>query len=83
VSFALEMAFPLEAEVLCLDIHMLRMYGKKDQNMRKNEYQAYEADWVGRCRGAEMPSFIVKQMHWDTMQGKPNSRYWSSCLEAA
>ncbi len=81
VSFALELAFPLEAEVLCLDVHMLRLYGKKDQNMRKNEYQAYEADWIGRSRAAGLPSYIVKQMHWDKLQGRSDSRYWSHVLE--
>lgn len=82
VSFALELAFPLEAEVLCLDVHMLRLYGVKDQSkMKKGQYQVLEHDWVGRARAAEMPSFIVKQIHWDRLQGKPDSRYWSHVLE--
>lgn len=83
VSFALELAYPLEAEVLCLDVHMLRLYGKKDQNLKVGEYERYEHDWLGRCRAAEMPSYIVKQMHWDRLQGKPDSRYWSHVLEEA
>lgn len=83
VSFALELAFPLEAEVVCLDVHMLRAYGKKDQNLKVGEYERYEHDWLGRCRAAEMPSYIVKQMHWDRLQGKPDSRYWSHVLEEA
>lgn len=82
VSFALEMAYPLEAEVLCLDVHMLRMYGVKDQSkVRVGEYERYEYDWLGRARAAEMPSYIVKQIHWDALQGRPDSRYWSHVLE--
>lgn len=82
VSFALELAFPLEAEVLCLDVHMLRMYGVKDQSKVKvNMYERFEHDWIGRARAAELPSFIVKQAHWDSLQGKPDSRYWSHVLE--
>lgn len=81
VSFALELAFPLEAEVLCLDVHMLRLYGKKDQNLRKNEYQAYEADWVGRSRACGLPPYIIKQIHWDKAQGRADSRYWSHVFE--
>lgn len=81
VSFALELAFPIEAEVLCLDVHMLRMYGKKSQSLRKNEYQAYEADWVGRARAVELPPYIVKQIAWDKKQGQPDSRYWSRVFE--
>lgn len=82
-SFALELAFPLEAEVLCLDIHMLRMYGKKDQNLKVGEYQRYEHDWLGRCRAVGLPSFVVKQIHWDALQGRPDSRYWSHVLEGS
>jgi hypothetical protein len=82
VSFALELSFPLEAEVLCLDVHMLRLYGVKDQSKVKvGQYERLEADWVGRARAVEMPSYIVKQMHWDRLQGRPDSRYWSHVLE--
>lgn len=81
VSFALELAYPLEAEVLCLDVHMLRLYGKKDQSLKKGEYERYEADWIARSRAVELPSYIVKQIHWDRVQGKPDSRYWSHVLE--
>jgi hypothetical protein len=82
VSFALELAYPLEAEVLCLDVHMLRMYGVKDQSKLKvGQYERFEADWVARARAAELPSYIVKQAHWDRLQGRPDSRYWSHVLE--
>lgn len=81
VSFALELAFPLEAEVVCLDVHMLRLYGAKPEKVRVGEYERMEHDWLGRARAVELPSFIVKQMHWDRMQGQPDSRYWSHTLE--
>lgn len=81
VSFALELAYPLEAEVLCLDVHMLRLYGRKDQSMRVGEYHRMEADWVGRSRAVGLPPYIIKQILWDKTQGKPNSRYWSHVLE--
>lgn len=80
-SFALELAWPLEAEVVCLDIHMLRLYGRKDQNLKVGQYERYEHDWLGRCRAAELPSFVIKQIHWDALQGRPDSRYWSHVLE--
>jgi hypothetical protein len=82
VSFALELAFPLEAEVLCLDVHMLRAYGVMDQSKLKvGQYERLEADWIGRARAAEMPSYIVKQIHWDRKQERADSRYWSHVLE--
>ena len=82
VSFALEMAYPLEAEVLCLDVHMLRLYGVKDQSKVKvGQYERYEADWMNRARAVGLPSYIIKQLHWDRVQGKSDSRYWSYVLE--
>lgn len=84
VSFALELAFPLEAQVLCLDVHMLRLYGVRDQSkVTKRDYALYEADWVGRSHAVGLPPYIVKQIHWDRVQGRPDSRYWSHVLEEA
>lgn len=81
VSFALELAYPLEAEVLCLDVHMLRAYGKQTQSLRSGEYELYEADWVARSRAIQVPPFVVKQIYWDAKQNRPDSRYWSHVLE--
>lgn len=80
VSFALELAFPLQAEVLCLDVHMLRLY-RRGQDLRKGEYEQYENDWLLRCSKVGLPSYIVKQIHWDGLQGRSDSRYWSHVLE--
>jgi len=44
-------------------------------------YERLEADWVSRARAVELPSYIVKQIYWDRVQGKPDSRYWSHVLE--
>ncbi len=82
VSFALELASPLDAEVLCLDVHMLRLYGVRDPSkLKAGQYERLEADWVARARAVELPPFIIKQMHWDRLQGKPDSRYWSHVME--
>lgn len=80
-SFALELAFPLEAEVLCMDVHVCRLYGRTDQQLKRGEYQRYEHDWVARARAAELPSFVVKQSWWDQKQSRADSRYWSHVLE--
>lgn len=81
-SFALELAYPLEAQVLCLDVHMLRLYGEKPRaSASSREYARIEADWLGRSHAAGLPPYIIKQMHWDRLQGKPDSRYWSHVLE--
>ncbi len=75
-SFALEMAFPLEAEVVCLDVHMLRLYGGEEK-----EYNRFETDWIGRSAKAEVKPYMTRMVYWDKLQGYNDSRYWSSCLE--
>lgn len=67
--------------MVCLDVHILRMYGRKDQSLKVNEYERYEHDWLGRSRAAGLPPYIVKQVSWDALQGRPDSRYWSYVLE--
>lgn len=79
-SFALEMSFPTEVEVVCLDIHMLRLYGDEDAG-RKPSYYKYEADWIGRSTKVDTPPYITRLAYWDKLQGHKNSRYWSKCLE--
>ncbi|MEO7099119.1 MAG: hypothetical protein ABI162_07135 [Luteolibacter sp.] len=85
-SFALELCFPLEAEVVCLDVHMLRLYGKAEMNGRSGkkflaEYRAMEKDWVGRSLRNQVPSYVSRCIYWDTLMKQPDSRYWSHCLE--
>lgn len=83
-SFAIEMAFPLEAKLCCLDIHMLRLYDRPDLNKGKSPaaYAALEADWVGRSGTLGVAPYIARMVYWDKQQGCSNSRYWSHVLEA-
>lgn len=83
-SFAFELLYPTEAEVVCLDVHMLRLYGKERLNGGKGvvEYHRLERDWQERCRGIPAASYVTRCVLWDQWQNKPDSRYWSHCLEA-
>lgn len=76
------MSFPMTAEVTCLDVHMLRLYGKTKPGLRVTEYEKYESDWIGRSRAAKVEPYMARMVYWDNLQGKPDSRYWSQCLEA-
>lgn len=75
-SFALELSYPLEAQMTCLDVHMLRLYGTTEKY-----YQIAEADWIERSAGLGLPPYIGRQMYWDKMQGQTDSRYWSYVFE--
>lgn len=80
-SFALEMSFPTEAKAVCLDVHMLRLYGNEKAGASKVKYQQFEADWVGRSSALQIEPYVARMVYWDQNQGMNNSRYWSKCLE--
>ena len=80
-SFALEMAFPLEAQVACLDVHMLRLYGDEKAGAKRPVYNRFEIDWIDRCRSADVEPYVARMVYWDKLQGRTDSRYWSECLE--
>lgn len=80
-SFALEMSHPGDAQVVCLDVHMLRLYTDKPSTITPIKYAAYEADWLGRSHAIGHPPYVTRMAWWDARQGKNDSRYWSHCLE--
>ena len=85
VSFTLEMCFPNEAEVVCLDTHMMQVYGMKevrDSGIHKKIYENNEQDWISRSKNVESAPYIARCMFWDAKQGYNDSRYWSYVLEA-
>jgi thermostable 8-oxoguanine DNA glycosylase len=85
VSFALEMIHPNEARTLCLDVHMLRLYGMEHLTYSSQEgitkYKKAERHWSVSCGKNKVPSYIARSLYWDGVQGKEDSRYWSYTLE--
>ena len=80
-SFAIEMLYPLEAEVSCLDTHLLQFYGIETKKANKY-YEEAESDWMSRCKERDIPSYVARCIYWDRKQNRKNSRYWSKVLEA-
>lgn len=86
VSFTLEMCYP-DTELVCLDIHMLQLYGYNDrlkftEKKGRNIYLQTEADWVQRASEINAHPYIARCLYWDHKQQKSDSRYWSYVLEA-
>ena len=86
VSFALEMIHPNEARALCLDVHMLRLYGMEHLKYNKSKsgidsYKKAERHWMVNCGKMRVPSYIARSIYWDKLQNKEDSRYWSFALE--
>ena len=80
-SFAIEMLYPMEAEVSCLDTHLLQFYGIETKKANKY-YEEAESDWMSRCKERDIPSYVARCIYWDRKQNRKNSRYWSKVLEA-
>jgi hypothetical protein len=88
-SFALEMIAPLHASVVCLDTHMLQLYGyengnKKVKNQAANskvKYKEMEDHWVQTCQNLSLKPAIARAICWDKIQLQPTSRYWTYVFE--
>ena len=88
VSFALELCYPNNVEVVCLDVHMLRALKLNEQGYRASskkevlEYMSGENIWLEKSKRMQTSPYITRCLYWDILQGHKNSRYWSSCLES-
>tara|TARA_Y100000310_G_scaffold209426_1_gene210073 strand:- start:19979 stop:20656 length:678 start_codon:yes stop_codon:yes gene_type:complete len=82
-SFALEMGFPEDCKVVCLDRHIFRMYGIDRNNGNKKKYWAVEDHFEGATREYGIPAPIARHMIWDDLQNQPSTKYWSYVFEEA
>lgn len=84
VSFTLEMCFPQESQVVCLDTHMIQLYGI-ELGRKKIDcpiYLSTEKDWLIRSISKNASPCITRAIFWDKKQKQNDSRYWSYVLEA-
>jgi len=79
-SFAIEMLFPNDAKVACMDTHLFQMYNLNQTKDRKL-YEAIEHDWVERSAKRNIAPYMARCIYWDRKQNRKNSRYWSKVLE--
>ena len=83
-AFAIELCYPNECEVTCLDTHALQLYEydtKKLGTPGPAKYKEMEKHWVETCKARNIPQFMARNIYWDKVQEQPNSRYWSSVFE--
>ena len=79
-SFAIEMLFPLEAQVVCMDTHLFQIYGL-NQTKHAKLYNEIEGDWLNRSKERGLAPYMARCLYWDKNQNRKNSRYWSKVLE--
>ena len=80
-SFAIEMLYPTEAKVVCMDTHLFQIYGL-NQTKDVKKYETIEADWIERSETRGLAPYMARCLYWDKNQKRKNSRYWSKVLEA-
>jgi CRISPR/Cas system CSM-associated protein Csm2 small subunit len=79
-SFAIEMIYPTQAEVTCLDTHLFQAY-ELNQTKHNRMYHNLENHWVKNSLKKDLPPYIARCIYWDRKQEKQDSRYWSHALE--
>jgi len=79
-SFAVEMCYPTQAKLVCLDTHMFQAYGL-DQTKDAKQYEKIERHWLDMCNMWQIPPYVARCIYWDVKQGYTDSRYWSHVLE--
>jgi hypothetical protein len=79
-SFAVEMIYPVEAEIVCLDTHLFQAYGLH-QTKHARQYNTIEKHWIDNSIKHNLPPYVARCVYWDRKQEQNNSRYWSHVLE--
>src|SRR6185369_15453198 len=85
VSFTLEMLFPIDALVTCVDTHGIQLYeipAPSFQTKKQVEIcEQAENHWVKRSLEKNCSPYVARCIYWDALQKKSDSRYWSYVLE--
>lgn len=80
-SFVLEMAYPTTCKVVCLDTHLLQLYGfKGTDHLSDALYHRVENHWIRTCEERSLPSPQFRNAYWDLVHGQRSTHYWSYCL---
>lgn len=86
-AFALELVDPLGCTAVCMDRHMLRLFGlPKDAANSGSKvsdafYEEAEAYWLRLARGRGFSPFVLRSVFWDARVGQRTCRWWSSVFE--
>ena len=84
-AFYIELCYFEEAQITCLDTHLLQLFGLKgNQSPGLKQMNYMENHWLCECARLGLPPCNARWALWDIKQGRPgNSRYWSYILEEA
>jgi hypothetical protein len=85
VSFTLEMCFPKEAMVSCIDTWGIKLYELPTESFQSRKgiemYELAEKHWVDRSIDIDASPMVTRSIYWDKLKKRRNPRYWSYVLE--
>ena len=80
-SFSLEMIYPLNAEISCMDVHLFRLYGL-NQSKDLKQYKKIESHWVKWSKMFNVPSYIARAIYWNRQQNQHDCLYWAHVFQS-
>lgn len=85
VSFTLEMCFPKEAMISCIDTWGIKLYQLPTDSFRDKKgiamYETAEKHWVDRSIDIDASPTVTRSIYWDKLKNRRTPRYWSYVLE--
>ena len=85
VSFTLEMCFPKEAMVSCIDTWGIKLYELPTDSFRSKAgvemYEKAEQHWIEKSVDVDASPMVTRSIYWDKLKNRRNPRYWSYVLE--
>lgn len=78
-AFACELIYPMECQVVCLDAHILKLYGADRKIVRPSykTYRSMEEHWSCKCNELNLPSPIARSIVWDRLLNQQTMDYWT------
>ena len=81
-SFLMELNYPLEAKVLCMDTHLLQLYGLP-KSISNRLYANAEEHWLASCKELKLPPPIARHIVWDRIHNQDDTSYWAYTIKGA
>lgn len=80
-AFVTELLYPMDTRVLCVDTHVIQMYGYHPEKISKKQILEIERHWDESCSLWNIPTTIARWIFWDRKAGYADSRFWSYVFE--
>lgn len=84
-AFMLELVYLEDCRSVCMDVHMLRLFGVDTADVAKvtkSDMVRMETYWDMLSRELGVSPTLLRWLYWDSaVQRKSDSRYWSHVLE--